>query len=120
EMPGAEAEHAFIEGRADALLGWMPAGAPVQTFGGTLARLEAAGAAHPRIVWQSPILRYGAHAIRTDVSPRTRARLLAVLTYLHETERHAYEVLERNLSGGLRPVSHADYQAALDVLPPGP
>jgi phosphonate transport system substrate-binding protein len=118
EMPGEEAEAMFAQGRADALLGWMPAGSGNRPEGGTLSRLQALGMPEPAIAWQSATLPNGAHALRSDVPGRTRARLLAVLVGLHEAEPAVYQAMERSLSGGFRPVRQDDYQPALDLLPP--
>ena len=61
------AETMLVDGSVDAIFGWLPANADTEFPGGTLARLEDAGMdeASLSVVWKSPLLRYGPHALRS-------------------------------------------------------
>lgn len=71
------AEKMLVDGEADALFGWIPATADGQADlpGGTVARLEAAGLAKSQLqtAWTSGLLRYGPHAVRSDLDPKQNA-----------------------------------------------
>lgn len=112
------AEAAFVAGEASAYLGWLPIGDAIRPDGGTAARLAAAGARFST-VWTSPPVRFGPHAVRTDLPAADRSRLLFLLKGLHESDPIAYEAIEQVLSGGFQPAAQADYQAVIDLLPPG-
>lgn len=117
---GAEAaEASFASGTVGALLGWLPATGHLDTEGGSAARLKALGMDFS-IAWTSAPVRFGPHAVRAEVTRADRARLLPLLNGLHESDPVAYEAMEQFWSGGFRPASHADYQAAIDILPTTP
>ena len=120
EPSASAAERAFAVGESAALLGWISAGN--EPGGGTHRRLLASGLAGTEfdVMWTSAAVRYGPHAVRADLAPAAKTALRAYLTGLREGDPEAYEVLERNFSGGFAPVGHADYAAVLDLLPPFP
>lgn len=114
------AEATLAEGSVDAIFGWMPAarpGAP-DIEGGTMARLEAAGIdrATLSIVWRSDVLRYGPHAVSSDLDPEPKRRLTAFLTGLREADPDMYERLETHHLGGFTAASQTDYAAALAMV----
>lgn len=119
EQPAGQAEAAFVTGEAEAYLGWAPAGGARTERGGSMARFEAAGL-DVTVGWQSDPVRFGPHTVRKDIAAATRSRLLDLLGGLHEADPVAYDAIERRLSGGFRPASHADYQPVIDLLPPEP
>jgi phosphonate transport system substrate-binding protein len=95
----------------------VPAGAP-EIEGGTLSRLEAAGAdrATLAVVWRSDVLRYGPHAVSSDLDPEPKRRLTAFLTGLKEADPDMYERLELHYLGGFTAASRTDYGPALDMM----
>lgn len=114
------AEAMLVRGDVDAIFGWVPAapaGAP-QIEGGTLSRLEAAGAdrATLAVVWRSDVLRYGPHAVSSDLDPEPKRRLTAFLTGLKEADPDMYERLELHYLGGFTAASRTDYGPALDMM----
>lgn len=116
----AAAETMLAEGSVDAIFGWMPAappGAP-EIEGGTMARLEAAGVvrASLAILWRSDVLRYGPHAVSSNLDPEPKQRLAAFLTRLKEADPDLYERLETDHLGGFAAASQTDYTAALDMI----
>jgi len=110
----ARAEDRFIAGEADMLLGWEPAtkGDPAKT--GTLARLAARGvkASDVEILWSSPVLRYGPHAMLADLPLEPRLRLRKFLTGLRDRQPEIYRLLELERSGGFIAADDRDYATA--------
>ncbi len=119
--PSAEAAEAMLaEGSVDALFGWMPAAAAggPEPRGGTLSRLAAQGVdpATLRILWRSPPLRYGPHAVANDLDPEAKQRLAAFLIGLRKADPDIYERLETQRSGGFVAVSRRDYDVAVGLV----
>lgn len=114
------AEAMLSGGEADGLFGWEPADADGQSThsGGTVARLEAAGIreASLRVLWTSDLLRYGPHAVRSDLDPEAKRRLTVFLTNLQSQTPDVYDLLERAHTGGFSPVSQKDYALALAIV----
>jgi phosphonate transport system substrate-binding protein len=114
------AETMLAEGSVDAIFGWAPAappGAP-EIEGGTMARLVEAGVdrAALSVVWRSDVLRYGPHAVSSDLDPEPKRRLTAFLTGLKEADPALYERLETHHLGGFTTASAADYDTAVDMI----
>lgn len=114
------AETMLSGGDADGLFGWEPADADGQSAhsGGTVARLEAAGipGASLRVLWTSDLLRYGPHAVRSDLDPEAKRRLTVFLTNLQSQTPDVYDLLERAHTGGFSPVSQKDYAMAVAIV----
>ena len=116
----AAAETMLVDGNADALFGWVTAtadGQP-QLSGGTEARLEAAGlsATALQVVWTSGLLRYGPHAVRSDLDPEAKRRLTVFLTNLKSMTPDVYDLLEAKHSGGFAIVTSKDYEMAASIV----
>ena len=114
------AETMLSGGEADGLFGWEPAdadGQPARSRG-TVARLEAAGIpeASLRLLWTSGLLRYGPHAVRSDLDPEAKRRLMVFLTNLRSQTPDVYDLLERAHSGGFAPAARKDYAMALAIV----
>ncbi|WP_214471502.1 phosphate/phosphite/phosphonate ABC transporter substrate-binding protein [Mesorhizobium sp. dw_380] len=114
------AEKMLVDGQADALFGWVKAAADGQPQlpGGTQARLEAAGLSAPalQVVWTSGLLRYGPHAVRSDLDPEARRRLTVFLTNLKSTTPDIYDLLESKHAGGFVAVAPRDYATAEAIV----
>lgn len=114
------AEAMLLDGEADGLFGWEPADAEGRpgNSGGTLARLEAAGIprASLRVLWTSGLLRYGPHAVRSDLDPEAKRRLTVFLTNLKSLTPDIYDLLESTHSGGFVPVEARDYAMASAIV----
>lgn len=110
-------ETMLADGSVDAMFGWEPAGGK-ELEGGTLARLVAAGLERSElaIVWRSEILRYGPHAVSTDLDSGSKGKLVALLTGLKEARPELYERLETHHLGGFTAVTRSDYAQALAVI----
>ncbi|TIO29247.1 MAG: phosphonate ABC transporter substrate-binding protein [Mesorhizobium sp.] len=116
----AAAETMLVEGEADAMFGWMPAVADGQPEvpGGTAARLEVAGLSKAalQVVWTSGLLRYGPHAVRSDLDPEAKRRLTVFLTNLRSMTPDVYDLLESKHSGGFAVASPKDYAMAAAMV----
>jgi len=124
----AAAEAMLIDGQADAVFGWVTATAddhpPAMLDGqsavpiGTLARLEAAGLPETalQVVWTSGLLRYGPHAVRSDLDPEAKRRLTVFLTNLRSMTPDVYDLLEATHSGGFTVASQKDYAMATAIV----
>lgn len=113
------AEGMLVDGQADALFGWATAAADGEPrLSGTQARLEAAGLSPSalQVVWTSDMLRYGPHAVRSDLDPEARRRLTVFLTNLKSTTPDVYDLLESKHSGGFVTVAAKDYATAEAIV----
>ena len=115
-----DAERMLVDGDADALFGWelsAPEGQP-DLHGGTLARLAAAGvpADTLKVLWRSEPLRYGPHAVRSDLDAEPKRRLRVFLTNLRSMRPDVYELLEAMHAGGFQPVNAEAYAPAEAVV----
>ncbi|RJT38767.1 phosphonate ABC transporter substrate-binding protein [Mesorhizobium waimense] len=130
----AAAETMLIDGQADALFGWVeamadgqpaipgdqladPDGQPAEPVG-TVARLEAAGLlkSQLQVVWTSGLLRYGPHAVRSDLDPEAKRRLTVFLTNLKSITPDVYDLLEAAHSGGFVVADRKDYAMAAAIV----
>ncbi len=112
----AAAEAMLVDGSVDAIFGWSDG--PGEPSGGTLARLAGAGLdpASLKVVWQSPLLRYGPHALRSGLDAEVRRTLVAFLTGLRDIQPDVYDLLDTHHGGGFAEVQPADYAVALDMV----
>jgi len=114
------AETMLSGGEADALFGWEPADAEGRSTHseGTVARLEAAGIpeASLRVLWTSGLLRYGPHAVRSDLDPEAKRRLTVFLTNLRSQTPDVYDLLDATHSGGFVPAVPKDYTMAMAIV----
>ena len=115
----AAAETMLVDGKADGLFGWVTAAADGQPqTSGTQARLEAAGlsATALRVVWTSGLLRYGPHAVRSDLDPEAKRRLTVFLTNLRSQSPEVYDLVESKHSGGFISAAAGDYAMATAIV----
>lgn len=112
------AEAMLVEGSVDAVFGWAPAVTGAQPSGGTLDRLVAAGLDREslKVIWTSPPLRYGPHALRTGLDAEVRTILVNFLTDLKERQPDVYDLLESDRGGGFAEVGPPDYAAAVEMV----
>lgn len=115
-----DAEDMLRRGEVDAIFGWIETGIDKAPIGGagTLQRLKSGDepADSASIVWTSELLRFGPHAIRKDLAPEIRRRLVPFLTALRESDPDLFDVLARYHTGGFVSVTEADYSSALDMV----
>lgn len=115
-----EAEQMFLRGQVDGFFGWKSSADPTDpsTASGSLERLMAAGAdvADIDIPWQSELLRYGPHALRTGLDPEAKSILLAFLADLASKRPDVFEMLIGPAHSALVPVSVEDYDFAATIV----
>lgn len=114
-----DAEGLFLSGAADAFFGWVPAAEDDEAVsGGTLARLDAAGAkaGDYEVAWRSPVLHHGPHAVRADVSQPVREKLAALLTEPSPDADGFRAYVSRHYGGGFVAASQDDYEPVLRIL----
>jgi phosphonate transport system substrate-binding protein len=123
----AAAEAMLVDGQADAVFGWERAAAENRTAiagdqpadpDGTAARLEAAGIpkAALQTIWTSGLLRYGPHAVRSDLDPEAKRRLTVFLTNLKSQSPEVYDFVESKHSGGFISAAAGDYAMATAIV----
>lgn len=121
------AEAMLVDGQADAVFGWERAAAEDRAAiaadqpadpDGTAARLEAAGIpkAALQAVWTSGLLRYGPHAVRSDLDPEAKRRLTVFLTNLRSLSPDIYDLVEPKHSGGFTLAAPGDYAMAASIV----
>lgn len=105
-----EAEALFADGKVNALLGWAEAGSDGEP-GGTVARIAARGITPSsyEIAWRSETLRFGPHAVRTDIDAQAVALLRNWLLGLKQAKPDVFEVLSPQLTGGFISAAVGDY-----------
>lgn len=122
----ALAQAMFLRGEADGFFGWIPAleeaGERRQTpSAGVFSQLSAAGldASSWRVAWRSDILRYGPHAVRSDLPAAQVKRLTALLAGMSGNEVQPGARLTLRHGGRFAIAAAADYapvEEALGVL----
>lgn len=112
------AEAMLIDGSVDAIFGWAPSGASADISGGTLDRLVAAGLdrASLKVIWKSPPLRYGPHALRSGLDSDVRRTLVAFLSGLKDLHPDIYGLLETDHGGDFVEVHADDYAPAVEIV----
>ncbi|MEO3386613.1 PhnD/SsuA/transferrin family substrate-binding protein [Mesorhizobium sp. CAU 1741] len=116
----AEAETMFVKGGVDAFFGWMPAwpDGGQALVGGTPERLEAAGleADDYEIGWRSDILRYGPHAVRSDIAPERLDLLRRLLVEIGGRDPDMPAYLANHYGGGFVAAAQGDYAAVIEAV----
>lgn len=112
------AEAMLVDGSADAIVGWARVDASGALSGGTLVRLAAAGLDRTslKVIWQSPPLRYGPHALRSDLDGELRRTLVTFLTAARDLQPDTYELLDTNHGGGFVEARPRDYASAVAMV----
>jgi phosphonate transport system substrate-binding protein len=110
----SQAEAMFVSGEVGGIIGWVPSRPGSGREGGTLSRLLEAGVPPEtvEIAWESMPLRYGPHAVRSDMPTAIRKALVGFLTGLHDAQPDVFQHLEPLRQGGFVRVTDADYATA--------
>jgi phosphonate transport system substrate-binding protein len=119
------AVRAALDGRADAAVAWSTLeGDVAEGYGrGTLHDMVAGGElamTGARVLWASPVLPHGPHAVRSELAEGTKRRLRDMLVDLDEVDPDAYDAVEPVLTGGFLRVGHAAYAPFVDLVTPRP
>ncbi|MCX5496095.1 phosphate/phosphite/phosphonate ABC transporter substrate-binding protein [Kaistia dalseonensis] len=92
-------------GEADLAVAWSTAPDPMSRASGSgpLGNIPVDGA-EPlpplRLIWQSDLVPFGPHVVRTDLPPEARAAILQTLLSLQASAPEAYDAVEAGFSGG--------------------
>ena len=115
-----EAERLFAAGDVEFILGWEPVAADgAATPGsGTKARLAARGldAAGVSAVWTSPPVRFGPHAVRTDLDAEPKRLLSSFLSGLKDRQPEVYDLVEFHRQGGFVAADHEAYRYVVETV----
>ena len=128
ESPGpVDAVRALLDGRADLALAWSSlAGDPATGYSfGPLTTMVASGALsmdQVRVVWQSPLIPFGPHAVRTDMPADEKTGLRDALTTMAAEAPDTLDAVDRSAygGGGFVAASADDYAPLMALVAPGP
>lgn len=114
----SQAEALFVSGEVDGIIGWIPLQPGSPPGGGSLSRLADAGVAAVDldVTWQSEPLRYGPHAVRSDMPGEIRSVLVRFLLGFRDAQPDVLQHLEPLRQGGFVQVSDADYATAAAMV----
>ena len=126
--PGPEAAIAdLLSGSADVAAGWssLAGNAATGYSFGVFTAMVAAGSLtmdRVRVIWQSPLIPFGPHAVRSDMAPELKQLLSAALADLAGQAPDILDAVDGSSYGGgaFAPAALGDY-AAVEALvaPPG-
>ncbi len=71
-----------------------------------------------KVVWQSPLIPFGPHAVRSDLPDDLKARLRDALTGMAASAPVALDAVDRSPigGGGFAPITAADYAVVADLI----
>lgn len=104
-----------LAGEADAVVGWssLQGDISIGYSGGTLNHIVTqtglSKASDIRVVWQSDLIPYQPHAIRSDVPTPLKTLLRDFLFKLKRGNRYAYDAVSPELSGGFVEVPEHEF-----------
>lgn len=111
----AEAVERFRDGLADAVFGWersdAAAGKPMA--GGTAADVAEV---QTDILWRSPLIRFGPHAIQKSLDGEAKKELSTFLTGLHGSNPQAYDLLSQGHGGGFVAADDGEYSTVREIV----
>jgi phosphonate transport system substrate-binding protein len=119
----AKAIAALQAGFVDLAVGWssLTGNAATGYDFGVLTGLVRAGMLSMdsvRVVWQSPLIPFGPHAVRSDVPDDLKAKLLNALKAMAATAPVALDAVDRSPigGGGFAEIKPADYAVIADLI----
>ncbi len=116
----SEAVEMFANGTVDGLFGWSLASEQQETVigSGTFAGLAARGIdpSALQVHWTSPLLRYGPHAVRSDIDKEARQILRDFLIGLNDRKPDIQELLTGSVEEGFVETKPDDYELALELV----
>jgi phosphonate transport system substrate-binding protein len=114
---------ALLDGEVEAAFAWSSlSGDPATGYSrGSLRQMAARGTTPDRalrIIWRSPMIPHGPHAIHTGMPRQARAEIVSVLEDLADLYPEAYDAVQRVWSGGFEAIGHSAYQPLIDLYSP--
>lgn len=114
---------ALIAGEVDLAVAWSSmAGDPAAGYSyGVLSRMVRSGALsmdRVRVVWQSPLIPFGPHAVRRDVPEEIKRQLLGALSTMATEAPNGLDAVDRSSvgGGGFVAVGSGDYAALAGLI----
>lgn len=110
--------------QADAAIGWsslngdLTLGYSSGTLNHLISGVGIAKSTDIRVVWQSRLVPYGPHTIRSDVPTELKKILRTFLTTLQQTNPYVYDAISPSLSGGFVSVTDADFAPITHLVVP--
>lgn len=128
QSPGpADAIGALLDGRADVALAWSSLAGDAATgySFGPLTTMVASGTLsmdRVRVVWQSPLIPFGPHAVRTDMPAEEKTALRDALTAMAAEAPDTLDAVDRSAygGGGFVAASAEDYAPLMALVAPAP
>jgi phosphonate transport system substrate-binding protein len=116
---------ALSSGAADVAVGWSSlAGDPAAGYSfGVLATMVAGGwlsMDQVRVIWQSPLIPFGPHAVRKDMAPELKTLLIDSLEALSGEAPDILDAVDRSAfgGGGFVPAKAGDYAVVEELVAP--
>jgi len=111
----------FLGGKVDGLFGWSTMSGSLSKgySAGTLTQLvktSGRSVADFSILWQSPPIANGPHAVSSKLPEPAKAIIVQFLLDLYDKNPAAYDAIENYRSGGFASVELGDYQPLIDLL----
>lgn len=121
---GLDALQALEAGETDLAVTWSMADDPLSTETGSgpiadLAARDGVSAPGLHLVWQSALVPFGPHAVRTDLPPQARSSILSTLLEMQSVNPTAYDAVETQLSGGFVEADPRLYRSFAAVIAEG-
>jgi phosphonate transport system substrate-binding protein len=117
---GEAAILAFLDGQADAILGWSTlTGDPSSGYSrGTLSRIaELRGSATGyRVLWKSSPIPQRVHAVRQNLAGEAKTLLRELLSGMFSADPVAYDSIEPIFGGGFVSARHGQFEALLPLI----
>ncbi len=111
----------LASGNADIAVAWTTAEDPLNGSrdSGPVATLAAEGglpAAGLRVIWESDLVPFGPHVVRTDLPAEAKAALRETLLTMQDEDVAAYDAIEPQFSGGFIAADPASYRRLGQLL----
>jgi len=108
------AVHAFSQGKADAMFGWVSM--ENRSTRGTLHRLRQLAKSNYKIVWKSELIPHGPHTVRKDLNGEAKVLLATFLLRLAGQNPKAYDAIEPVFGGGFAQSVIEDYDIIIRFM----
>lgn len=105
----------FRSGAADVIFGWERAKSSLDEplAGGTATQAAEVDA---RVLWRSPLIRFGPHSVLRSLDGEAKTLLSAFLLGLHGSNPQAYDLLSQGHGGGFVATTGADYAIVREII----
>jgi phosphonate transport system substrate-binding protein len=114
---------ALLTGAADVAVGWTSlTGDPASGYDfGVLTDMVRDGALamdQVRVIWQSPLIPFGPHAVRNDIPPEIRRQVEGALRAMAANDPAALDSVDRSSvgGGGFVPITADDYGVIAELI----